>query len=149
MVSVSFHGRRPACLAGLPLGKLLAASYRLAGWSGPAGVSVVFVSEPEMRRLNRERRGLDRPTDVLSFAYRELDRRERRLADEDGLGDIVVCPSRVRRQAAEIGRSCGQELALVIVHGFLHLLGFDHDTPVREKKMFQFQHEVLLRAKIL
>jgi len=149
MVSLNFLGRTPACLKGLPIRKLLAASYRSAGWSGSAAVSVIFVSEAEMKRLNHERRGVDRPTDVLSFAYRELDRRERRLSDEGGLGDIVVCPGRVRRQAAEVGRSCGQELALVIVHGFLHLLGFDHDTPPRENKMFFLQHEVLLRAKVL
>ena len=149
MVSVNFLGRIPACLKDLPIRRSLAASYRSAGWSGSAEVSVVFVSEPEMKRLNRERRGVDRSTDVLSFAYRELDRKERRLSDEGGLGDIIVCPGRVRRQASEIGRSCDQELALVIVHGFLHLLGFDHDTPSREKKMFFLQHEALLRAKIL
>lgn len=149
MVSVNFHGSVPACLKNLPLRGLLALSYRLAGWRGPAEVSVIFVSEPEMRRLNRERRGIDRSTDVLSFAYREVDRQERRLSDESGLGDIIVCTGRVRRQAAEIGRPCGQEFALVIVHGFLHLLGFDHDTPAREKKMFFLQQEVLLRAKVL
>lgn len=124
-------------------------SFRLAGWSGAAAISIVFVSEPEMRRLNRERRGLDRPTDVLSFAYHELDRKERRLSDSGGLGDLIVCPGRVRRQAAEIGRPCAQELALVIVHGFLHLLGYDHNVPAREKKMFFLQQEVLLRTKVL
>ena len=105
----------------------------LAGWlAGTAPsrargtVTVVLTGDAAMRRLNREWRGVDRATDVLSFP-----------ADDDGprvrgeirhLGDIVIATGVARRQAAREGHSYGTELKVLALHGLLHLLGYDHET---------------------
>ncbi|MBE3596631.1 MAG: rRNA maturation RNase YbeY [Hydrogenibacillus sp.] len=98
-------------------------------------VSVLFVGDAEIRRLNREFRNVDRPTDVLSFPL-----------DEPGmLGDIVISIPRARAQAEEYGHSFERELYFLLVHGFYHLLGYDHRTEAEEKAMFAKQ-EALLQA---
>ena len=88
-------------------------------------VGVVLLGEHEMREINREHRGKDEPTDVLSFPIDEDD-------DLDGvtrmLGDVVVCVPVLERQAAEQGVGPGEELVDLLVHGVLHLLGYDHET---------------------
>ena len=118
--------------------------------STAASVAVSFVSEKDIRGLNRRWRGIDKPTDVLSFAYGEAGLPASGKKDEsDLLGDIIVCPGRVRKQASAIGREFRQELALVVVHGFLHLLGFDHRNKRQEAVMFRLQQEILMRAGYL
>ena len=96
------------------------------GGARGAEVAVLLVDETEMTRLNRLHRGRDEVTDVLSFP---ID------ADDDlpaglprMLGDVVVCPAQAARQAAEAGVERGEELATLVVHGTLHLLGHDHET---------------------
>ena len=92
---------------------------------GECEVGVVLLDEHEMRELNREHRGKDEPTDVLSFPIDEDD-------DLDGvtrlLGDVVICVPVAERQAAEQGVEPGDELVDLLVHGVLHLLGYDHET---------------------
>ena len=86
------------------------------------------------------------PTDVMSFPMDELEPGGRPDAPEPGpsmLGDIVLCP-RVRRRPGRRGRTfAGQELALLTVHGVLHLLGYDHAEPDEEKEMFALQRQLL------
>lgn len=87
----------------------------------PATLAVRFVSDREMRRLNREYRGQDRTTDVLSFAGGET-------PEGPHLGDVAVCVPAARRQAQESGHSVETELRVLLIHGLLHCLGFDHET---------------------
>lgn len=86
-----------------------------------ATLAVRFVSDREMRRLNREFRGKDRPTDVLSFPGEET-------VEGVHLGDIAVSVPTARRQALERGHSVERELEILLLHGILHCLGHDHET---------------------
>lgn len=111
---------------------------------GVAGeVSVSFVDDHEIHRLNRDYRGVDRPTDVLSFALEEGE--DGPLPDDAPpvWGDIVVSVPTAVRQAQEYGHSVMRETGFLLVHGFLHLLGYDHDTPEGEREMFDLQEAVL------
>jgi len=94
---------------------------------------VVFVSEEEMRRLCREFRGEDRVTDVLSFP-----------ADLPGvLGDIVICLPKARRQAGEAGWATSKEIALLAIHGALHLLGHEDKSEEGRERMRRKEREAL------
>ena len=92
---------------------------------------------------------LEGPTDVMSFPMDELTpgatggRPDAAQAGPAMLGDIVLCPEFAQRQAAAAGHSLGHELALLTVHGCLHLLGYDHTTAAEEKEMFGLQNELL------
>jgi probable rRNA maturation factor len=86
-------------------------------------VTVAFVTNARMRQLNREFRGIDRPTDVLSFPASD----EPARAGEP-LGDIVIATGVAREQAAEAGHGMVAESRLLALHGLLHLMGYDHDT---------------------
>ncbi len=105
-----------------------------------AEISVTIVDNDEIHKLNLESRGVDRPTDVLSFP----------VFDEDFgvgaaiLGDIVISHEKAVSQAKEYGHSCEREIAFLTVHSMLHLLGYDHETsPEDEKAMFARQEEIL------
>jgi len=108
-------------------------------------VSVSFVSDEEIHDLNRDYRAVDRPTDVLSFALQEgEDFPEPTDFEADPmLGDIVVSIPTAVRQAEDYGHSIEREVAFLLAHGFLHLLGYDHQSPEEEREMFQIQEEVL------
>ena len=82
-------------------------------------VSVVLAGDGLLRRLNREYRGRDRPTDVLSFPG---------PGDGEGLGDVVISVETAERNARRFGRSLAAELDVLALHGFLHVLGHDHET---------------------
>jgi probable rRNA maturation factor len=103
-----------------------------------AEVGVTFTDEAAIHELNREYRGLDRPTDVLSFALEEGEGPALENRDElqpELLGDIVVCLPLTVRQAEEYGHSFTQELLFLVVHGLLHLLGHDHQNEDEERRM--------------
>ena len=92
-------------------------------------VSITLTDDEHIHELNREYRGIDRPTDVLSFAFNESDEPEIIYDDEDhidALGDIIVSLDRARAQSIEYGHSFKREVIFLIVHGMLHLLGYDH-----------------------
>ena len=96
---------------------------------GACEVGVVLVDEHEMREINREHRGRDEPTDVLSFPIDEEDE----LPGVDRmLGDVVICVPVLERQARENDVAPGDELVDLLVHGVLHLLGYDHETDQGE-----------------
>ena len=105
-------------------------------------LSVALVHDDEMHRLNRDWRGKDRTTDVLAFALREG---EGTAVQEPGLlGDVVVSVPTAERQAAERGHALERELAELLVHGILHLLGYDHErSPAEARRMFREQRRVL------
>lgn len=113
-----------------------------------AEVSVTFTDNEKIHSLNREYRNVDRPTDVLSFPL--FDGEE---YDTDGeavlLGDIVLSLEQAKKQSEEYGHSFEREVAFLIVHSMLHLLGYDHETsPEDERDMFARQDEILISAGI-
>ena len=101
-------------------------------------VSLSIVDDREMHELNLRYRGVDRTTDVLSFPLEEERPKEPCL-----LGDIVVSAPQAVRQAGEYGHSLLREMSFLVVHGTLHLLGYDHVTPDEDEEMQRLQEEVL------
>ena len=107
-------------------------------------VGVVFVDEAPMTELHI--RWLDEPgpTDVLSFPMDELRPGSDELPSPEGvLGDVVICPQVAERQAVAAGHSIQDEMLLLLTHGMLHLMGYDHAEPDEEKEMFGLQRELL------
>ncbi len=125
------------------INELLNFAYSHLELKDEAEVSVSFVSDSEIKEINRDYREKDEVTDVISFAF---------LDDEDEpviegmpsvLGDIIINTNRARDQAAEYGHSYEREILFLSLHGFLHLLGFDHMNKEEEKEMFGIQKEIL------
>ena len=109
-------------------------------------VTVSFVTNEAIQQINRDYRDKDQPTDVISFALEELGEGETVIIGEDIpriLGDIIISTERAAEQANEYGHSFERELGFLAVHGFLHLLGYDHMTEEEEKIMFAKQEEIL------
>jgi len=123
--------------------------------AAPCELSIALVDDAEMRELNRAWRGKDRPTDVLSFSQRESrrdghdgDDREREAppgaAGPPLLGDVVVSLPTAARQARRRRTPLERELATLVVHGILHLLGWDHErSPAEARRMFRMQRDLL------
>lgn len=116
--------------------------------SSEAQVSVVVTDDAEIQDLNARFRGVDSPTDVLAFAEEETEQPFVMSPDElPYLGDVIVSFSRAEAQAQEQGHSTLDEMCLLIVHGVLHLLGYDHAEPEQEARMWARQDEILTRLK--
>ncbi|MEK5441790.1 rRNA maturation RNase YbeY [Fredinandcohnia sp. FSL W7-1320] len=116
------------------------------GVSEGTEVSVTFVDNERIKEINREYRDKDQPTDVISFAMEEMGEGEIAIVGEDipkVLGDIIISIPRAKEQAEDYGHSFARELGFLAVHGFLHLLGYDHITKQDEEKMFSRQKEIL------
>ena len=90
-------------------------------------MAVTFIGDRKMRRLNRDYRGIDSPTDVLSFSY----------GDPRELGDVVISTATAARQAESLGLPIDVELQHLIIHGTLHLAGYDHETDNGEMKRLE------------
>ncbi|MBQ9012332.1 MAG: rRNA maturation RNase YbeY [Bacilli bacterium] len=103
--------------------------------------NVIIVDDKYIHKINKEYRGIDRPTDVISFALE--DDKQIDLPDLRVLGDIYISYDKVISQAKEYGHSNKRELCFLAVHGLLHLLGYDHMTKYDEIKMFGLQKELL------
>jgi probable rRNA maturation factor len=105
-------------------------------------LSVVFVDDDEMRRLNATYRSLDRPTDVLAFAMTEG-----AFGDLNPglLGDVVISTQTAQRQAERAGRSGDDELDALLVHGILHLIGYDHERSAADARTMRNQERRLRR----
>lgn len=117
-------------------------------------VVVTLVDDDKIHSLNKEYRGIDRPTDVLSFAMNDESEDEMEIFYDDEeidntLGDIIISIPRTIEQAKDYGHSFERELGFLTVHGFLHLLGYDHDTEEDEKIMFSKQEKVLENLQLL
>ena len=114
-------------------------------WEGrPGEVTVVVTDEQGIRELNRDFLGRDRVTDVLAFSTQQ-EGGPFVPAPEAGnyLGDVIVCYPRAEQQALEEAHSVQEELALLVVHGVLHLLGYDHGTEEERVAMWALQDEIL------
>ena len=108
-----------------------------------ADVNLLIVGTREGRRFNREFRGRDYATNVLSFTYQALPREKTRL-----LGDLVICAPVVRREAAEQGKPLRDHFAHLTIHGVLHLLGYDHETNADAARMEALEARTLARLGI-
>lgn len=109
-------------------------------------LSLVLLDTTAMADLHMRWMDLPGPTDVMSFPMDEIEPGGRPDAPEPGpamLGDIVLCPEFAEDQATRAGHTLGHELALLTVHGVLHLLGYDHAEPAEEKEMFALQKKLL------
>uniref|UniRef100_UPI00402839FF rRNA maturation RNase YbeY n=1 Tax=Candidatus Ventrenecus sp. TaxID=3085654 RepID=UPI00402839FF len=109
--------------------------------------SIIFVDNEEIHQINKERRGVDRATDVISFALEDSpdDFDEFRI-----LGDIFISIPKMQEQAKEYGHSEKRELSFLVVHGLLHLLGYDHMKSKKDEEiMFSLQDEILASLNIL
>lgn len=115
------------------------------GYGDEAEVSLVLVNDNYIRDLNLQYRGIDSPTDVLSFAMLEG---EPLRGGETMLGDVVISLQAARRQAEEYGHSFRREVAYLTIHGVLHLLGFDHQTEDERRIMRHNEEELLARLKL-
>lgn len=107
---------------------------------------MTFVTNEAIHEINRQYRQKDAPTDVISFALEEMGEGEVEIIAEGMpriLGDIIISIDRTKEQADEYGHSFERELGFLAVHGFLHLLGYDHIVPEDEKVMFGKQDEIL------
>jgi probable rRNA maturation factor len=109
-------------------------------------VSVTFVTNERIQSINREYRDKDQPTDVISFAMEELGEGEMEVLGAEMpriLGDIIISIEKAKEQANEYDHSFLRELGFLTVHGFLHLLGYDHETEEQERTMFAKQKQIL------
>ena len=98
-----------------------------------SSLTVAFVSKKQIHKLNKQFRAKDKPTDILSFEG----------FSEDELGELVLCGDIVNRQSKEHGLSAKEELGYLLIHGLLHLLGYDHEkSRKQEKVMFALQDEI-------
>ena len=105
-----------------------------------ASFSVIIVDNEKIHEINKQYRGIDRPTDVISFALEEDENYE---VKERLLGDIYISIDKVYEQAKEYNHSVKRELFFLVTHGFLHLLGYDHMEKDEEEKMFSLQEKIL------
>ncbi|MFO1443419.1 rRNA maturation RNase YbeY [Bacillus sp. Bva_UNVM-123] len=109
-------------------------------------ISLTFVDNHKIREINKEYRNKDSATDVISFAMEEMGEGEMAIVGVEMprvLGDIIISVEKAKEQAEEYGHSFMRELGFLAVHGFLHLLGYDHMTPEDEKEMFSRQKDIL------
>ena len=109
-------------------------------------ISVTFVDNEFIHNINREYRHIDRPTDVISFAFLDGDENKDKIFHSKQmvvLGEIYISFDKAREQATAYGHSLDRELKFLFVHGLLHLLGYDHMTEDDEKIMFSLQEEIL------
>ena len=115
-------------------------------------VSITLTNDKKIHELNKKYRGIDRPTDVLSFAFRESDEPEIIFDDkneiDDLLGDIIISIERAKQQAEEYGHSFKREIVFLTVHGMLHLLGYDHMEEAERIEMETEQRFVMEKLGI-
>lgn len=111
-------------------------------------MTVIFVDKETIHSINRDYRGVDRVTDVISFALHDNDECEFTEESEIELGDIFICVDRAIEQASDYGHSVEREIGFLAVHGYLHLCGYDHMTEEDEKVMFARQDEILNNANL-
>lgn len=131
--------------------KIINAVLEFENFDSDYEVSISFVDNDEIKELNRQYRNIDATTDVLSFPLLEFARKSNNepvikdvlIDTEISLGDIVISTEKVIEQAKEYGHSQDRELAFLLVHGMLHLLGYDHIQESDEKIMFKKQEEIL------
>lgn len=138
MTEILFEAADPAGGIEAALDAAVRGTLEYLGMEGD--VALLVTDDAGICAVNRDFRGVDRPTDVLSFPAREG---EGVPADGAFLGDIAISLERARAQAGEYGHSLTRELSFLAVHGTLHLLGYDHMEEPARAQMFQLQDKIL------
>ncbi|MFN8634416.1 MAG: rRNA maturation RNase YbeY [Chloroflexota bacterium] len=151
-LEVRFHVRRRsgARLNRRDLRAVCAAAVAGEGVEGLALLTVTFVDDDEIQQINQQHRGIDRPTDVLSFPL--VDDSVGFALPPDApreLGDVIVSYPRAVAQAEEYGHSVEREVAYLVVHGVLHILGHDHEVPAEQALMRAREESALAVAGLL
>lgn len=132
--------------------KLVAASAKELKLADNIELSVTIVDNQSIQEMNRDYRSIDEPTDVISFALEDDDDFSAFFEEDFDtvdsllprlLGDIFISIDKVEEQAEEYGHSFERELGFLVVHGFLHLNGYDHQTEADEREMFSLQEKIL------
>ncbi|MGB5924475.1 MAG: rRNA maturation RNase YbeY [Dehalococcoidia bacterium] len=130
--------------------KIVRQVLKAEGVPSPYEVSLVFTDSETVKKLNRDYRGIDEPTDVLAFYMLPQKGADSSFAlPPDGitrLGEVIISYPQALAQAKEQGHSPERELALLVIHGILHLLGYDHEEPEEEHKMRERERELLERC---
>lgn len=103
-------------------------------------MQVIFVDNAQIHEINKTYRNVDKPTDVISFPNDDL--------EDDSIGDIFISIDQAKLQAKDYGHSIEREIGFLAVHGYLHLIGYDHDTVENEAKMFELQETILNKANL-
>jgi len=132
------------------LKRVLEAGARLLELPKQSLAVLTLTGDEHLREYNKRYRGLDEPTDVLAFAAQEAPSDQRFQAPpgtETWLGDIVISLPRAREQARAAHHSMNDEVRLLAVHGFLHLLGYDHAEPEQEARMKELTNRVLALSR--
>ena len=116
-------------------------------------MTITFTTPEEIRKINKKYRKIDRATDVLSFPMFEKEELDEKIKNknflyEDVLGDIIISIDKVREQAEEYGHSLERELSYMLVHGFYHLMGYDHIEEEDKKIMRPKEEKILNELKI-
>jgi probable rRNA maturation factor len=144
-VRIAISGEAPCDLA--PVRTAMRRAVRPYGLPRDAEVQVAFISDAEMRVLNKRFRRIDRTTDVLSFgeaipapdrgagAVTHLERRRRENGGRFALGDVLISPEQAAKQARRRGKPVVEEVAFLAAHGVLHLLGYEDETPAGYREM--------------
>ena len=130
--------------------KIVRQILKAEGLAPPYEVSLVFTDSETVQQLNRDYRGVDEPTDVLAFYMLPQQGADSSFAlPPDGvtrLGEVIISYPQAVAQAREQGHSPERELALLVIHGILHLLSYDHEEPEEESKMRERERELLERC---
>lgn len=137
-VLISSRLRRPLRLSSV---HTLAQKALTAAGAPRSGLSLLLAGDRFMRRLNRRYRRKDRTTDVLAFPIRPV----RPRVTSAMLGDLVISLPQAERQAARAGHALDRELAVLVIHGLLHLLGYDHEGSAREARRMSRREALVLR----
>ncbi len=112
---------------------------------------VDLVSLQEIHKINKEYRHVDRPTDVISFAFEDNNDFSNLKSNDElprDLGEIFICVDKAKMQAEEYKHSFEREMAFLFTHGLLHLLGYDHQNEIEEKEMFSIQDKIMEIMKL-
>lgn len=115
---------------------------------GDCQLSVVVTTDAEIHALNRRYAAEDKPTDVLAFSQEEGEEFVSAPGELRHLGDVVISLETAERQASEAGHDLDAEMAHLLAHGVLHLLGYDHAAPDEEREMRQRERAVLAKAGV-
>lgn len=124
--------------------KAIITSLKMAGYTDDFEVSLSIVDEDEIKSLNREYRGKDLVTDVLSFPVFE----KGQVKEGSILGDVVICDKRAFEQANEYGHSYEREIIYLTVHSILHLLGYDHENDKDKTKMRNLEKKIMKELEV-
>ncbi len=129
--------------------RLVEETLAAGGINSPVELSLVITNNRKMRQLNRKFRGIDRTTDVLSFALTEDNTPFPMPPDSPlYLGEVIISYPQAVKQAEEYHHPVPKEIALLIIHGVLHLLGYDHEEPEQERRMRALEERILSQMEV-